>query len=244
MSLSRAVSKFLKALVGLKTRVDQLAKDVSDLRGRVDGFDAKRDAMAVPPGSTFFSDGELRLFRVTAPNGTTATAKLQTLNSSGNPIDDTVDTDDFTLYRRRPGVVAAMFEGSASDGTPRYVMLDSVFDARTTSSSGGSNQWTYQITERYKSSSGYGGWSDLSGGRSGTAYNHNEDQNAATGVQGNGVDQANLDTVNGSSGTHALKPIPDNTPVVVREVALWNGTSVTGVEYWIIQLPNGVDGVC
>lgn len=248
MSMTRSLRKALNALKGFRSRVDQNTRDITDLKKRFEGFDAKRDAMAVPPGSTLFDADRLRLYRLTSPNGTTATAKLQTLDASGNPVDDTVDTDDHTLYRMRPGVVPAVFEGTDSSGVPRYVMLSGIFPARVSSPSGSDNQWTYTITEIYKSSTGYDGWSDLSGGRTGTAYNFAEDQNAATGVQGNGVDQDNLDAVNdsggGTDGTHALQPIPAGTRVLCIELPIWSGSAVTAKEYWIIQVPNGVDGAC
>src|SRR5437868_2415 len=72
---------------------------------------------------------------------------------------------------------------------------------------GANMRWTYDFTELVKQSSGYGGWTDKNGGRTGTAYNMAEDPNdeGATGHPfGNGVDSDNL------LGTFAVKPIPEN----------------------------------
>ena len=99
----------------------------------------------------------------------------------------------------------------------------------------GSNyRWTYPVTEIHKTSTGYGGWADRTNGRTGTAYSEVEDQNGASGTMGNGVSTANL------VGTYAHVAIPQGTRVTIKTVIVTDGT----VEYWIIGMPNGVDGAC
>jgi hypothetical protein len=97
------------------------------------------------------------------------------------------------------------------------------------------NQYTYTFIEIEKTSAGYGGWADKTGGRTGTAYNTFEDSNTGSGVQGDGVDIDNL------SGTgFALQPIPVRTdPVLVYWIYLTDGS----IEYWI-SVPNAIDGEC
>jgi hypothetical protein len=103
------------------------------------------------------------------------------------------------------------------------------------------NRWVYAWSEVEKTTAGYGGWTTLSGGRSGTtstdpARNTVEDMNDGAGVEGNGVDVANLDT---DTYTFAIQPIPAGVIVRIYKVLLTTGA----VEYWF-ALPNGVDGTC
>ena len=97
-------------------------------------------------------------------------------------------------------------------------------------------RWTYAFYEVEKTLPGYGGWTDKVGGRTGVAYNLIEDQNADTGILGNGVDVSNLDT---AEATFAPQPIPLNTRIEVYAVTLADGT----VEYWTMY-ESGVDGLC
>jgi len=118
--------------------------------------------------------------------------------------------------------------------TPR----DDGFWARITGSTAdGDNRWTYSWEEVAKTGAGYGGWGALDDGRTGAdnAYNSIEDMNAATGVQGNGVDVAHLDT---DDYTFALQPCPTDAVVWMREVKV-DGDA----EYWFAY-ENGVDGGC
>jgi hypothetical protein len=100
----------------------------------------------------------------------------------------------------------------------------------------GSNfRWEYDFVEVKKATAGYGGWTDKTNGRTGTAYNLIEDQNGASGLFGNGVDSSNL------SGTSMeVQPVPDGTRVEIFMVTCQaNGET----EYWF-SYENGIDGEC
>jgi len=112
----------------------------------------------------------------------------------------------------------------------------------TGNASDGTNRWKYAFSEVYKSSSGYGGWAMLSGGRSGTtstnpARNTIEDMNtgADAHVEGCGVDVDHLDT---TDWTFEIMPCTTGNIVWMREVAQGEST-----EYWF-SYENGVDGEC
>jgi hypothetical protein len=97
-------------------------------------------------------------------------------------------------------------------------------------------RWTYNFTEVIKTAAGFGGWTDKSGGLTGTGTLRNliEDQNGTTaggGVLGNGVDVDNL-------GTFEPQPIPTGTRIEIWAVSVAGAT-----EYWC-QYENGVDGAC
>ena len=107
----------------------------------------------------------------------------------------------------------------------------------------GDNKWKYPWAEQEKTVAGYGGWTDLSGGRSGTteadpARNTVEDMNTGVGAdrQGNGVILEHLDT---AEYTFTIQPCPDGVVIWMREVPGPDGTT----EYWF-QYANGVDGTC
>lgn len=101
----------------------------------------------------------------------------------------------------------------------------------------GSNwRWTYSFTEVIKTTTGWSGWTDKSGGRTGSnnLYNLIETQNGTTaggGVLGNGVDVDNL-------GGLTPQPIPTGT-----RIEIWAERFGTNVEYWC-QYENGIDGTC
>jgi hypothetical protein len=99
-------------------------------------------------------------------------------------------------------------------------------------------RWTYAFVEVEKTSEGYGGWTDMDGGRTGTAYNMVEDANPADGVLGNGVDTANL------TGTFAPKPASAGV-IVCMFIQTFTPTpgepAVT--EHWF-GVENGIDGQC
>lgn len=98
----------------------------------------------------------------------------------------------------------------------------------------GANRWRYTASRVYKDENGYRGWlPDESG--SYTLFNGFEDPNGAAGVQGNGVNVANLE------GTFALRPI--TAGVVVRGWKVPVGDLGDMFEYWFFA-PNGVDGEC
>jgi len=107
----------------------------------------------------------------------------------------------------------------------------------TASAADGTNRWKYSWAERVKTSAGYGGWAAPAGGLSGTldARNTIEAMNSGAGVQGNGVDVANLDA---DAYTFALQPAPDGVIVWMRPVRVG-----AALEYWF-QYETGVDGTC
>jgi hypothetical protein len=98
---------------------------------------------------------------------------------------------------------------------------------------GSNKRWTYDFAEVEKTSVGYDGWAEKTGGRSGTAYNRIEEMNGATGLYGNGVDSDNLVT------GFDIKEAPGGVLVEMAEV------TVAGEEpeYWF-SYENGVDGTC
>ena len=103
----------------------------------------------------------------------------------------------------------------------------------------GDNKWEYDFVEAEKTAEGYGGWTTLAGGRSGTAYNSIEDMNSDSGVQGNGVDVAHLDT---DDYTFAIQKCPAGNVVWMRTVRFMVG-EVAKTEYWF-SYESGVDGEC
>ncbi len=114
----------------------------------------------------------------------------------------------------------------------------SIFWAEITGNTSlGSNQWTYSFKEVEKTSAGYGGWTDIDNGRTGTdtAYNFIEDMNDGLTTEGNGVDVDNLDT---ADYTFTIQPAPTGLTVEMHEI--FNGTDM---EFWFMY-ENGVDGTC
>jgi hypothetical protein len=102
----------------------------------------------------------------------------------------------------------------------------------------GSNRWKYAWDEVRQSADGYGNWATFTGGLSGTtsskaARSLQEDMNAATGVQGNGVDVADL------VGTFALQPVPAGVLVLMTVRLCTDGTQA----YWF-NATNGITGAC
>lgn len=117
---------------------------------------------------------------------------------------------------------------------------DVLFPARIgVATPAGDNRWTYAFVEVEKTVAGYDGWTTLSGGRTGTVYNSIEDMNSDAGVQGNGVDLANLDT---AEYTFTIQPCPEGNVVWIRTIRFIVGETPT-VEYWFGH-ENGVDGSC
>ncbi len=106
---------------------------------------------------------------------------------------------------------------------------------------GSNKRWKYDWSEYEKSTQGYGGWTAVSGGRTGHAatwgyaYNMVEDGNGASGLYGNGVDSSNL------VGTLDIQPVPPNQVIVLASVVYpINGTVR---ELWF-SYENGIDGGC
>ena len=100
----------------------------------------------------------------------------------------------------------------------------------------GGNRYTYQFAQVEKTGAGYGGWTDVQGGVSGTAYNLIEDQNFTFGTLGNGVSISNLTT---DKARFTMRPAPTGTRVMLMPVVTTNGYT----EYWF-SYENGVDGGC
>ena len=137
------------------------------------------------------------------------------------------------------------WEDLDSDSYALHVFMASgggSFWARITgNAASGTHRWTYSWVEVEKTIAGYGGWTTLSGGRSGsTAYNTIEDMNtgADAHVEGNGVDPANLDPAVTGSDTFAFMPC--STDNVVR---MWPVQVGSAIEYWFAY-ETGVDGAC
>jgi hypothetical protein len=105
------------------------------------------------------------------------------------------------------------------------------------SQDGTNKRWLYAWSQAKKTTAGYGGWTAVTGGLSGTttskiAYNRVENINAATGTFGNGVASTNL------TGTFDVQPVPSGTPVRLKRVV------VAGVtEFWF-SYESGIDGAC
>lgn len=95
-------------------------------------------------------------------------------------------------------------------------------------------RWDYTFEEVEKTSTGYGGWAEKSGGITGTAYNMTEVPNSSSGVQGNGITYPLSDDAAGFT----MKPAP--TGIIVR---VWPVTVGSTTEYWF-SYENGVDGSC
>ncbi len=106
---------------------------------------------------------------------------------------------------------------------------------------GSNKRWKYDWTEYEKSTAGYGGWTAVSGGRTGHsstfgyAYNGVEDGNGASGLYGNGVDSSNL------TGTIDIQKVPPDQVIVFAEVV--NPADGSLPELWFAY-ENGIDGDC
>jgi len=125
---------------------------------------------------------------------------------------------------------------------PAMVDRNAFWAEITGNAADGTNRWKYAWSEVYKASAGYGGWSALSGGRSGTttadpARNTIENMNTggASHVEGCGVDVDNLDT-----GYYTFSIMPCTTGNIVRVHEVRQGENS---EYWFSYI-NGVDGGC
>lgn len=111
-------------------------------------------------------------------------------------------------------------------------------------------QWTYSFAEVHKTATGYGGWSVLSGGRSGSnnAYNLIEDINTDKDdgdpphLQGIGVVLEHLDYDGDDTYEFALQPCPNDVIVRMHVVRFMVGET-EHTEY-AFSYENGVDGEC
>jgi len=103
------------------------------------------------------------------------------------------------------------------------------------------NRWTYDWERVEKTEEGYGGWTPTGESGEANGYNTNEDMNDVTGVQGNGVDVANLDT---PEYTFEIQPAPPGVIVRMRvQESPSSGSESVVDEYWFTY-ENGVDGTC
>lgn len=102
----------------------------------------------------------------------------------------------------------------------------------TAATPAGTRRWTYTFTEAIpKAESPY----YTSGTLSGNAINLRENENAATGIQGNGVNATDLE------GTLDLQP----AAVGKGLVRLWGPyIGADNTEIWVFSEPNGVSGDC
>lgn len=101
----------------------------------------------------------------------------------------------------------------------------------------GPNRWLYAWAERQRETVGYEGFAAPSAARTsaqlGGARNFLEVPNASAGIQGNGVDTANL------PAGFTIRPITPGVVVSLELIVSADGT----VEPWF-SIPNGVDGSC
>ena len=99
----------------------------------------------------------------------------------------------------------------------------------------GTNRWKYAWTEIEKLTAGYGAWTNVLEGRSGSAArNFVEGMNAGTGVQGNGVDIDGVDFPAGFS----LQKCPSGVFVVMHRIQVADDE-----EFWF-SYENAIDGTC
>jgi len=100
----------------------------------------------------------------------------------------------------------------------------------------GDNKFVYQFQQVVKTSAGYGGWSNVSGGIGGEAFNLIEDQNSSSGTLGNGVKVEHLNT---DTAEFKLQPVPNGTRIQLFPVTVGNDET----EWWF-SYENGVTGEC
>lgn len=175
-------------------------------------------------------------------------ALLQAERTSARELPSSFDVQD----AEGPGTQEAV--ASLADEQPLYERYRPIllpgstggFWAKITgNATSGTNRWVYSWEEVEKTTTGYGGWTTVSDGRSGTtttdpAYNLVEDMNTGVNahVEGNGVDPAHLDT---DDYTFAMMPCTTGVYVKMHEVTF--DASGPQTEYWFAY-ENGVDGVC
>ena len=118
------------------------------------------------------------------------------------------------------------------------------FKISSSTRDGTNYRWTYTAKRQVKTTAGWNGWEDSAADTADyTLLNTAEASNDSTGTYGNGIAQANIDAANNAGnggGTFEVKPIPVNTIVWAQPLSLADGT----LEWWIIGMPNGVDGAC
>ena len=151
--------------------------------------------------------------------------------------------DEFILIQTTPqGYSLRLNVEALLPRIPKVPPAETGFWAEIGSSAAdGTNRWKYAWTEKEKTSAGYGGFTTLSGGRTGTtstdpARNLVEDMNSGTGTLGNGVPVADLDT---DDYTYSLQAAPSGVLVWINIVTLTDEST----EYFF-SYENGVSGSC
>lgn len=114
---------------------------------------------------------------------------------------------------RTPGWAVVLLGDSAERGV--WVEITDQTDL-------GDNRWSYTFAEVRKGGNGYGQWTQVTQGISGTAFNSYEDMNDGAGTEGNGID------VDGFT-TAAYLPVPIGTIAWVKAVVR---ASTWTLEWW------------
>ena len=160
------------------------------------------------------------------------------------PADCAIVTGDLVGFLPLYDVTEAEWRGVMISAAPAATVFAAKIGTVAEADTPAQNRWKYAWVEQAKTAVGYDGWSAKDGGRSGStgtdpAYNRVEDMNTGAGVEGNGVDVANLDT---AEYTFAIQPCPSGVIVQMTEITFRVGeTDYT--EYWF-SYENGVDGSC
>jgi hypothetical protein len=174
--------------------------------------------------------------------------KLNQLVEGANSLSQLRGDEVFIAVRRGPGgACVALNIDAVLSRVPKLRHGADRFWAKITGSAAADSpaqgRWVYAWTEVEKTAAGYGGWTAVDGGRSGTtgtdpAYNSIEDANDGTGVQGNGVDVDGADYPAG----FAQQPAPANIIVEMVVVSLVV-EDVPLTEYWFTY-EGADDGTC
>ena len=142
MKTITTILKLLSRIRAMHRQVKELEDQLKTVQTQLAKYQAKADALAVPPGSTLFGGDQVRQFRITADNGETLTGKLQTINAAGELIDDPDETDNFSILKPDPDqevepasggdppmVVPATFEGLSDAGVQVWVLAGTPGDS-------------------------------------------------------------------------------------------------------------------
>lgn len=181
------------------------------------------------------------LGRFSSPGGAAATSDVR---SGGAPGDGapaslsspgTLGADSRGAEARVP---ASPVAASANTDALADIAVGTWLAKITGSTSAGTNKWTYNWTEVALADNGSVAAPATSGRTQattgyGVARNLAEANNAASGVQGNGVDVADL------SGTLAIRPIPTG-----RIVQMSGPFGTSGAPFCVFTAENGLQGAC
>lgn len=181
--------------------------------------------------------GSLQLNRSSAAKADIRTNFVAEDRASGN-IDTTPEGSASSRGRERAmsGVTGAVDAGPRPRAELMNVSeMSTIFAMITASTADGSNKWLYDWSEvRFENGTAVTTGAQRTSATHGKAINTLELMNSSSGVQGNGIDVANL------TGTFALQPIPDNKAIVQLQGPMLIG----GQNRWLFSAPNGVDGAC